>query len=291
MVDKSSISQAVATARFFARKPFPLGSIKTKECPICKSDRITRDYLGGNTRWCACHACRSFFSEYFPTQEEADAYYETTYRENETPSGDYPLLSHRRTHVLRSSRQIALIMQVIKLYNTALDFGCALGWTVKCLRFMGLEAYGVERGEVDRQWAKDNLGITLYKTIEEAPIQQFDVIVMSHVLEHFINPVEKLAELVENNLNPGGRIIIEVPGYEAPSAWSAFHAVIFNAESLSHTMQEAGLRAELIRSRETDPSYPSNLIWAVGRKPHKDDVKTYTEIKEPFKTRNTELRA
>ena len=285
MVDKSSISQAVATARFFARKPFPLGSIKTEVCPICKSNRIIRDFLGGNTRWCACISCKSYFSEYFPTQEEADAYYEREYRANETPDGDYPLQSHRRTHVLRGARQIALVMNVIRAYKTALDFGCALGWTVHCLQFMGLDAYGVERGEVDRQWSKKHLGLTLYKEIEEVPIQAFDVIVMSHVLEHFINPIERLADFVENHLNPGGRVIIEVPSHNAPSAWSAFHAVIFNTESLSHTLQEAGLRVEIVRSKETDPRYPVNLMWAVGRKPHEDDEDIHTEIVSPFTTK------
>ena len=69
------------------------------------------------------------------------------------------------------------------------------------------------------------------------------------------------------HLNPGGRIIVEVPNFEAHSAWSAFHAVIFNAQSLANVAAEAGFEVEMVRSSETDSIYPPNLIWMVARKP------------------------
>ena len=152
------------------------------------------------------------------------------------------------------------------------------------MKFIGMDAYGVEMGEVDREWSKEHLGLTLYEKIEDVPIQKFGIITMSHVLEHFIDPIGVLTNLVENHLEDGGRMIIEVPNYMAPSAWSGFHAVIFNAQSLAHTLQEAGLRLELIRSRDTDPSYPHNLLWAVARKPHESDVDEYTEVGDAFRT-------
>ena len=284
MVAKSSISQAIATARFFARKPFPTGTIKIECCPLCKGTVIQRDYLGGNTKWAACASCKSFFSESFPTDEEIKKFYRDDYREFEVPGGQYPLPSHRRTHVIRAARQIALLLRVIKDHNTALDYGCALGWSVHCMRFIGLEAYGVELGASDREWAKKYLGLTIYENVEDVPIQSFSLIFMSHVLEHFINPIEVLSDLVENHLDPGGRVLIEVPNYFAPSAWSAFHAVIFNTQSLSHTLQEAGLKLELVRSKETDSMYPANLIWAVARKPHESDADEYTKVGNPFTT-------
>ena len=89
---------------------------------------------------------------------------------------------------------------------------------------------------------------------------------MSHVLEHFIDPVAELTKLYNTYMSTNARIIIEVPNQQAPSAWSGFHAVLFNTASLQYTLERAGFKVELIRSYEVDPSYPTALIWAVGRK-------------------------
>jgi 2-polyprenyl-3-methyl-5-hydroxy-6-metoxy-1,4-benzoquinol methylase len=284
-VEKSSISPAIATARFFARKPFPSGSIKTERCPLCKGTRIQKDFLGGGTRWSACSDCKSFFAETFPTDEEATEFYKTEYRETES-KGTYPEPSHKRAQVMRAARQLALVFGVLKDCGTALDFGCALGWSVHVMQFLGMDAYGVEMGEYDREWAKEHIGLTLYEYIEDVPVQTFDLIIMSHVLEHFIDPIAHLQKMYEH-LNPGGRIIIEVPNFESPSAWSAFHAVVFNTESLQHTAIEAGFQVQLIRSKDTDTLYPPTLIWMVARKPDESDADDYTEVRDASVTAHT----
>jgi len=89
---------------------------------------------------------------------------------------------------------------------------------------------------------------------------------MSHVLEHFIDPIEELKKLYNTYMAPTARIIIEVPDQATPSAWSGFHAVLFTTKSLQYAMQQAGFTVEIIRSHETDSQYPHSLIWAVGRK-------------------------
>ena len=132
--------------------------------------------------------------------------------------------------------------------------------------FLELEAYGQEPADFDRGWAKEHLGLDIRKTLEDLPRRDFDMIIMSHVLEHIIDPIKCLTVLHDTYMAPRGRIIIEVPGGDSPSAWSAFHAVVFNTESLIFTLQEAGFAVELIRSKETDSSYPPNLMWAVGKK-------------------------
>jgi SAM-dependent methyltransferase len=130
--------------------------------------------------------------------------------------------------------------------------------------------------------------LTLYERIEDVPIQTFDIITMSHVLEHFIDPITQLEKMYEH-LNPGGRIIVEVPNWRAPSAWSAFHAVIFNAQSLHNAALEAGFQVEVMRSMDTDAMYPPNLIWMVARKPHESDADEYTEVGDAFSTTHTGL--
>lgn len=231
-----------------------------------------------------CADCKSFYAETFPTLEEAENFYKSDYRRLESAtSAEYPTDAHKRTHVIRAARQLALVLNVLSGADTALDFGCALGWTVQVMKFLGMDAYGVEMGADDRVWAKENLGLTLYEKLEDVPIDKFDIITMSHVLEHFIDPIGHMKTLYEH-MNQGGRMIIEVPNWETPSAWSAFHAVVFNTQSLANTAQEAGFQVEVLRSHETDALYPANLIWMVARKPHEDDANQYTEVRNPSRT-------
>lgn len=201
----------------------------------------------------------------FPSEEEIHEFYTEDYRMNET-GPDYPLGSHRRTQVVRSGRQFALIFKALKQHRRFLDYGCALGWNVHAAEFLGLEAYGVEPGKQDQKFAMDTWGMKLYNTLEELPVRDFDLVLMSHVLEHFIDPIAQLKKLSDEYMTKRARIIIEVPGILAPSAWSSFHAVLFNNDSLVYALDQAGFKVEIMRSNETDPQYPQNLMWAVGLK-------------------------
>ena len=286
-VEQSSISLAKANARFFARKPFPTGPNEINQCPLCKGETFTDDFLGGGTHWRQCHTCSSGFKDNFPTEEEITKFYTEDYRDYEGAGhGDYPRPAHKRTHVIRGARQFALVTTVIKAHRVFLDIGCALGWSVHVADFLDLEAYGVEPARFDRQWAKEHLGLDLHASLEELPRRDFDLVNMSHMLEHVIDPVEYLTVLYNEYMAPGGRLIIEVPRAETPSAWSAFHAVVFNTESMQYTLQEAGFAVELVRSKDTDPQYPPNLIWCVGRKPHEGDADEYTEVRNPSITKH-----
>jgi len=209
--------------------------------------------------------CKTAFKMTFPTYEEQFDFYHTDYRMNET-GPDYPLYSHKRTQVIRTGRQLALVLGVLHQHKRFLDYGCALGWSVHTTGFLGMEAYGVEAGEVDRKFAMDAWGLKLYETLEELPVRDFDLVLMSHVLEHFIDPIAELKKLYNAYMAPTARIIIEVPNQATPSAWSGFHAVLFNTDSLVHALAQAGFKVEMVRSHDTDPQYPHNLMWAIGKK-------------------------
>jgi len=204
----------------------------------------------------------------FPTEEEIYDFYTHQYRLNET-GPEYPLGAHRRTQVIRAGRQFALIFLALKQHKRFLDIGCALGWSVHAASFMGLEAYGVEPGVMDQKFAMDTWGLVLHNKLEDLPVRDFDLILLSHMLEHVIDPIGYLSMLVNDYMAPEGRVIIEVPTFATGSAWSAFHAIMFTTNTLIYTIEQAGLRVEQMRSRDVDPSYPANLMWAVGRKEQK----------------------
>ena len=73
---------------------------------------------------------------------------------------------------------------------------------------------------------------------------KFDFIIMSHVLEHFINPskvIQKLPEL----LAPNGVVYVEVPSlyngeYRIKSVWTPEHLSYFTLSSLNDLMKSCG---------------------------------------------------
>jgi len=75
---------------------------------------------------------------------------------------------------------------------------------------------------------------------------KFDFIVMSHVLEHFIDP-DKVIKNVIKLLAPGGIVYTEVPDlyfaeYRSKSVWTPEHLSYFTSMSLTNLMQQNKFR-------------------------------------------------
>ena len=112
-----------------------------------------------------------------------------------------------------------------------LDVGCGLNSPTKTQRYFPFcEYHGVdidENGlsESDRAYLagfyKANLD---HDSLDEIPNKYFDVIVMSHVIEHLHNGLAVL-ETLAKKLKPGGSFYLEFPGVRSlnvPSARSGF---------------------------------------------------------------------
>ena len=76
-----------------------------------------------------------------------------------------------------------------------LDIGCGHGFLLNLSRELGFETYGVELQEASALYAKNTFGLNVL-TVELMDAHYlpdfFDVVVLSSVLEHLINPCEIL---------------------------------------------------------------------------------------------------
>jgi len=95
-----------------------------------------------------------------------------------------------------------------------LEIGCGNGATLARLQAMGHDVTGVEPDPAAREAARAQ-GITaldgIAEVLPEALIgQQFDCVLMVHVLEHCLDPVQALRN-ARALLAPGGVLVIEVP--------------------------------------------------------------------------------
>ncbi|MCZ3367520.1 MULTISPECIES: class I SAM-dependent methyltransferase [Methanobacterium] len=93
-----------------------------------------------------------------------------------------------------------------------LDVGCGIGYFPLVMKYLGMNAYGVEPGKIDRELSEQyNLDITT-GTLLEAKYNDnfFDLITLNHVLEHVDNPSEIMKEL-HRILKPNGFLVIATP--------------------------------------------------------------------------------
>ncbi len=88
---------------------------------------------------------------------------------------------------------------------------------------------------------------------EVSPAGKFDLVVMSHVLEHLEKPRDVLKNIHDNYLDPGGYLYIDVPNqdFELSSPRMASmapdtHLFFFNGKHFQNNLTEAGFHAENI---------------------------------------------
>jgi SAM-dependent methyltransferase len=95
-----------------------------------------------------------------------------------------------------------------------LEVGCALGHTLFCANLKGWTAMGVEPSTSAVNWIRQNYNLNVVNgtILEAAPHlpNDFDMVLMSHVLEHTLDPAAAI-KAIYSLLSPGGIVLIYVP--------------------------------------------------------------------------------
>jgi 2-polyprenyl-3-methyl-5-hydroxy-6-metoxy-1,4-benzoquinol methylase len=146
---------------------------------------------------------------------------------------------------------------------SVLDVGCGAGDFLLGAQALGFEVRGVELNDSAAKAARergltcDGTGIAGLADIDE----QFDLIRLSDVLEHLVDPVEAL-RAIAGRLSSRGVAIIGVPNVDGVMArvcgsdWFALevprHLWGFGRESLTIMLGQAGLRAIRVDTKSYD---------------------------------------
>jgi len=143
-----------------------------------------------------------------------------------------------------------------------LDVGCNEGRGLEFYRSHGFSAEGLELNSKAAEVARSK-GFTVYGSTLEgfATEKKYDVVVLSNVLEHSLNPGEML-EHIHRLLNPGGQVWISCPNSRSwlRSAFGRywinwhvpFHIVHFSAETLRQVLQKS--QFEIVSMRQETPA-------------------------------------
>lgn len=114
-------------------------------------------------------------------------------------------------------KNLSFLMNKIKVENTILDVGCKFGRISSLLAEKSTKVVGIDMDNsaieiAKKQNVKDNLEfrcIDCFELLEEES-SEFDVIVLSHILEHLDNPEDFLTKFNLTNKY----IYIEVPDFD-----------------------------------------------------------------------------
>lgn len=159
-----------------------------------------------------------------------------------------------------------------------LDVGCGHGVSAAMLLAQGWDVQGLDFSESSVALARRLLGDRVRAGDLESvryPDRSFDVVLMSHSLEHMYHPVKVLAE-VRRILDDGGRLVIAVPNADSWEArlfgrwWVNWdpprHLYHFGRETLTRLLREAGFRVVRMGTGVTAAHCLSSLerAWTRG---------------------------
>lgn len=113
-----------------------------------------------------------------------------------------------------------MIFKEVRKFKTKgrlLEVGCSLGYFLEIAKNNGFNIRGIELDDRAVNYANNILGkgVVLQSTLEQAnfPNNYFDIIVVSHVLEHLIDIPNFLKE-IKRILNRQGIIVIASPNFD-----------------------------------------------------------------------------
>lgn len=237
-----------------------------KRCPICERAVETvlslpmRDLLGAGSRDYAqqvgiCRHCGFIFTQNpFSAEQLSNRYKKESKFEFDSdaylgePPVKYRQRAERQKHFIEES--LALIDDD---FSSMLEVGAAAGYNLSL--YPNKRRMGIEPSERNCRSAKKNYGVSMfpgmwqeykkkqYETIEMGGVKRYDLIFLSMILEHIVDPFQFIEELssIANKF-----FFIEVPTLdykveEEPYGMMAEeHVNIFTLEGLHSLMAEAG---------------------------------------------------
>lgn len=197
------------------------------------------DRYGINIVTKLCKNCGLVRSDPYYNSETLKLFYENEYRALYTNS-DKPTQEFFSNEVHMGNivlGNVKSFIPTLNLKNSVIyEIGCGGGGIIYPFYNEGAKVYGCDLGGDYLEIGKSK-GLTLVKGDIEV-LDQFgkaDLIIMHHVVEHFLNPVERLKKAI-SLLKPNGYLYIAVPGLKVhPQVYGSIINYLQNAHVYSFT--------------------------------------------------------
>lgn len=162
-----------------------------------------------------------------------------------------------------------------------LDVGCGNGDVLQTLSQLGWTVEGTDVDSSSVAFARSR-GLTVHHgdlSTLELKEASFDVVSMSHVIEHVHHP-DQLVERARRLLKPGGKLVIVTPNVRGAlfkkhrANWLHLdpprHLILFSAPSLRHLVESFGFRNIEVRSSVRAFSYLEHASSQIGESGRSD---------------------
>lgn len=227
-------------------------------CNLCSS-KESKPYAkvsvgGKELNLVKCKICGLIYLNPRLNQKDLHALYNETYFETYYPHQNQEQLKERM-------QQADTLIKKINHYcpdkGRILDIGSGLGCCLKVARDYSWEVFGVELSPYAVKFAKEKFGLEVFNgIIEEAKFADnfFDVVIMTHTLEHLPNPLASLKE-VYRILKPGGALQLVVPNASSFNNWLSkekeahaldVHLYYFSPKTLKKIILKVGFKINRI---------------------------------------------
>jgi len=208
-----------------------------------------------------CSGCRMLFLDPYPDAEQLEQLYSESYFKVDNAAGlksdgkgvDYDDVV--RLRMTKFQATVDLLQRFVPAPARLLDVGAATGEFLDVSRSAGYAVAGIELSDFAAQKARARYGLDVFVGALDAYPEnaRFDVIHLSHVLEHLVDPhrsIEKLSRLLSDR----GVIYIEVPfqwnwveqmhflkgDRQRFSAFSVHHRSFFRPDTLQSFFSQHG---------------------------------------------------
>ena len=224
------------------------------QCALCGSRKATHfETIVDNSYtivYIMCTACGLVRQWPRSSEEEIKWFNDYTYRE------DRSVAATEGYEKLRAEVQFQLLKDEIDRPNFMLDVGCSTGELLSRFKrhWSSLETWGVEPIDKMRGSAA-NKGHKVFKETWQIPAYgPFDLITMSHVLEHVLYPSRMLYTL-KSRCRPTGRLFIEVPNLIEDLALEKAHLWAFTENTFTAILESSGWKPVWIKKHGA-PKHP-----------------------------------
>jgi SAM-dependent methyltransferase len=236
--------------------------MSAEACPICGSPPVQSQRIEGRDRIhgvpgtfyvSVCSTCGGGWTLPVAAQDELAAFYPDSYQAYVLQRGILGTIQRRGQELIldRALMRAPLDALTKNGHGAVLDVGCGRGDLGAALLRRGLRVSGIDPSPSACELARERGIDARLGTLETVSLDDasFDAAVMTHSLEHVVDPRGDLGR-VRRLLRPGGTLVISLPNFGSwqrrrfGTSWFPLelprHRTHFTRESLGRALTEEG---------------------------------------------------